>query len=107
MTCVPKAFSFEKWFLCSHNLCRVNLSCPSRTDPSVMSQTLPVCLYRFAARLRAIRLRAGKPDYIPLSVETGNTHWTVVRTAAWLVGTNKRRFTAHRSHVFQPYAKQR
>jgi hypothetical protein len=62
------------------------------------------CFYCFASRLRTIRLGAGKPDYIPLSVETGNKHWTVVRIAVWLVKTNERWLAAFWRHISQPFA---
>ena len=63
------------------------------------------CFYCFASRLRAIRLGAGKPDHIPLSVETGNKHWAVVGIAVWLVRTNERWLTAFWRHISQPFAK--
>jgi hypothetical protein len=65
---------------------------PVRVGPLSVSSaaTCPSRFYRFASRLGAIRLGAGEPDYVPLSVETRNKYWTVVRIAAWLVRTDER-----------------
>ena len=65
---------------------------------------LTYCFYRFAARLHAIRLRAGKPNYIPLSVQTRNKHWAVMGIAMWLVKTHKRWLTTFRRHISQSFA---
>ena len=65
---------------------------------------LTTSFYCFAARLRAIRLRAGKPDHIPLSIETGNEHRAIVMIAKWLVRTNERWFTAFGGHISKPFA---
>src|SRR6202040_2495389 len=63
------------------------------------------CFYCFASCLSAIRLGAGKPNHIPLSVETGNKHWAVVSIAVWLVRTNERWLAAFWRHISQPFAK--
>src|SRR5580658_5396991 len=65
---------------------------------------LTSCFQPFAARLRAILLRAGKPDHIPLSVETGNEHRAVVVIAMWLVRTNERWLAALWRHISKPFA---
>src|ERR1700730_16741295 len=65
---------------------------------------LTTSFYCFAARLRAIRLRAGKPDHIPLSVETGNEHRTVVVIAMWLVRTNEWWVAAFWRQISKPFA---
>ena len=65
---------------------------------------LTSCFQPFAARLCAIRLRAGKSDHIPLSVETGNEHWAVVVIAMWLVRTNERWLAAFWGHISKPFA---
>ena len=85
--------------ICTDLIYPVRVGRPQRHESARLT-----CFYCFASRLGAIRLRAGKPDHIPLSVEAGNKHWAVVGIAVWLVTTNERWLTAFWRHISQPFA---
>jgi len=85
--------------ICAHSIYPVRVGRLQRHESARLT-----CFYCLASRLGAIRLRAGKPDHIPLSVETGNKHWAVVGIAVWLVRTNERWLTAFWRRISQPFA---
>jgi hypothetical protein len=62
-------------------------------------------LNRFCAGFGATRFRTSVPNQVPLSVETGNEHWSAVVIASRLVGRDAGRLAPFRGHIPQSFTK--
>jgi hypothetical protein len=59
---------------------------------------------RFIPGFQTVWFRAGIPNHIPLPIEAGDKHWTIVVVATWLIGSDQWRFAPFWSHVAQAFA---